>query len=78
MAVVAADTLQFSTILPSVVIGVLRFYLWRENKRRDKLEAENLVTSNGFVETINTGGSKVIHEVDTNQLDLTDRENLKL
>ncbi|KAL7893525.1 MFS general substrate transporter [Trichoderma sp. SZMC 28014] len=70
--------LVFSAILPSIVIGVLRVYLWRENKRRDKLEAENLVARNGFVETITTDGSKVVHEVDTNQLDLTDRENLKL
>jgi hypothetical protein len=53
-------------------------YLWRENKRRDKLEAENVVARNGFVETITTDGNKIVHEVDTNQLDLTDRENLKL
>ncbi|PNP47856.1 hypothetical protein TGAMA5MH_00908 [Trichoderma gamsii] len=69
--------LVFSAILPSIVIGVLRVYLSRENKRRDKLEAENHVASNGFVETTTTDGIKVVHEVDTNQLDLTDRENLK-
>lgn len=74
----SANSYQFSAILPSIVIGVLRVYLSRENKRRDKLEAENLVARNGFVETITTDGSKVVHEVDTNQLDLTDRENLKL
>lgn len=74
----SANHCQFSAILPSIVIGILRVYLWRENKRRDKLEAENLVARNGFVETITTDGSKVVHEVDTNQLDLTDRENLKL
>lgn len=74
----SANNCQFSAILPSIVIGILRVYLWRENKRRDKLEEENLVARNGFVETITTDGSKVVHEVDTNQLDLTDRENLKL
>lgn len=75
---ISADDYQFSAILPSIVIGVLRVYLSRENKRRDKLEAENHVASNGFVETTTTDGIKVVHEVDTNQLDLTDRENLKL
>ncbi|KAK4082434.1 uncharacterized protein Triagg1_2246 [Trichoderma aggressivum f. europaeum] len=66
-----------AAILPSIIIITLRFYLSRENKRRDKLEAENVVTNNGLVETTNADGTKDVHVVDTNQLDLTDRENLK-
>ncbi|KAL7782936.1 MFS general substrate transporter [Trichoderma ceciliae] len=70
--------LIISVIIPSIIIIILRIYLGRENKRRDKLEADNLVANNGFVETTNADGSKEVHLVDTNQLDLTDRENLKL
>ncbi|UKZ83999.1 hypothetical protein TrVFT333_011815 [Trichoderma virens FT-333] len=66
-----------AAILPSIIIIILRIYLSRENKRRDKLEADNIVTSNGLVETTNADGTKEVRVVDTNQLDLTDRENLK-
>ncbi|KAL7953972.1 major facilitator superfamily domain-containing protein [Trichoderma compactum] len=67
-----------AAILPSIIIITLRIYLSRENKRRDKLEAESLVANNGLVETTNADGTKDVRVVDTNQLDLTDRENLKL
>ncbi|RFU79420.1 major facilitator superfamily domain, general substrate transporter [Trichoderma arundinaceum] len=66
-----------AAILPSVIIIILRIYLSRENKRRDKLEEDNHVADNGLVETTNADGRKEVHVVDTNQLDLTDRENLK-
>ncbi|KAJ5087796.1 hypothetical protein N7456_011412 [Penicillium angulare] len=70
--------LVVAAILPSIVIIVLRIHLSRENKRRDKLEATNHVTSNGIVETIDSDGSKVARVVDNSQMDLTDKENLTL
>ncbi|KAK4065613.1 hypothetical protein Trihar35433_7733 [Trichoderma harzianum] len=69
--------LVVAAILPSIIIITLRIYLSRENKRRDKLEAENVVANNGLVETTNADGTTDVRVVDTNQLDLTDRENLK-
>ncbi|KAJ5773011.1 Major facilitator superfamily domain general substrate transporter [Penicillium paradoxum] len=70
--------LVVAAILPSIIIIVLRIYLSRENKRRDKLKESNQVTSNGVVETVDSDGSKVARVVDNSQLDLTDRENLTL
>ncbi|KAJ5506333.1 Major facilitator superfamily domain general substrate transporter [Penicillium expansum] len=60
----------------SIIIIVLRIYLSRENKRRDKLAEVNQVASNGVVETVDSDGGKVARVVDNSQLDLTDRENL--
>lgn len=57
---------------------MLRIYLSRENKRRDKLAEANQVTSNGVVETVDSDGGKVALVVDNSQLDLTDKENLTL
>lgn len=74
----SANRRQVAAILPSIIIITLRIYLSRENKRRDKLEADNVVANNGLVETTNADGTKDVRVVDTNQLDLTDRENLKL
>ena len=74
----SANCPQVAAILPSIIITILRIYLSRENERRDKLEAQNLVSNNGLVETINNDGSRETRVVDNNQLDLTDRENLKL
>ncbi|KAL4867468.1 hypothetical protein BDV12DRAFT_198161 [Aspergillus spectabilis] len=57
-------------------IIILRVYLSRENTRRDKLEAENRVTSNGVVESVDSDGGQVTRVVDNSQMDLTDKENL--
>ncbi|KAJ5391450.1 hypothetical protein N7509_006940 [Penicillium cosmopolitanum] len=70
--------LVVACILPSIIIGILRFYLSQENKRRDKLQAEDQVTSNGIIETVDSEGGKVSRVVDNSQMDLTDRENLTL
>ena len=69
---------QIAVILPSFVILYLRYYLVKENKRRDALEAQGKVTDGGVVEETTDEGVKVAHTVDNNQLDLTDRENLTL
>jgi hypothetical protein len=65
-------------VLPSVIITILYFYLVRENKRRDELAAQGRVAETGAVEETTDDGEKVVHAVDNNQLDLTDRENLAL
>ena len=56
----------------------LRWYLSRENKRRDLLQNETLVGDTGVVEEVDSDGTKHARLVDKNQLDLTDRENLSL
>jgi len=61
-----------------MIIIYLRWYLARENKRRDRLQAENQIADTGIVETVDADGSRVAKVVDKNQLDLTDRENLSL
>jgi hypothetical protein len=73
-----SDLPKVAAILPSIIIIILRIYLSRENTRRDKLEAENRVTSNGVVETVDSDGGQVTRVVDNSQMDLTDKENLTL
>ncbi|CAI7590219.1 unnamed protein product [Penicillium bialowiezense] len=70
--------LVVAVILPSIIIIALRVYLSRENTRRDKLEEDSQVTNNGVIETVDSEGGKIARVVDNTQLDLTDRENLKL
>lgn len=69
---------QIAAILPMIIIIVLRVYLVRENKRRDKLQAADQVASNGVVEILDSDGTQVARVVDNSQMDLTDRENLTL
>lgn len=64
--------LGIATVLPTLIILYTRYYLQKENKRRDALVAEGKVQSMGVVES-GEGGNV---EVDNNQLDLTDRENM--
>lgn len=69
---------QVAAILPSIIIITLRVYLSRENKRRDRLEEASHVTDNGIIETVDAEGGKSARVVDNTQLDLTDKENLRL
>ncbi|KUL87704.1 hypothetical protein ZTR_05849 [Talaromyces verruculosus] len=68
--------LVVAAILPSLCIIALRIILVKENKRRDKLQAESDVRDAGIVEEVHDNGTTVTHVVDSNQLDLTDKENL--
>ncbi|CAG8931401.1 unnamed protein product [Penicillium salamii] len=70
--------LVVAAILPSIIIITLRVYLSRENKRRDRLEEASHVTDNGIIETVDAEGGKIARVVDNTQLDLTDKENLRL
>ncbi|KAF2152955.1 MFS transporter [Myriangium duriaei CBS 260.36] len=72
-----AILLVIACILPSVDILFLRWYLVRENKRRDALEAASKVSHKGIVESVGEDGTKTQTVVSNNQLDLTDRENLE-
>ncbi|ATY59793.1 Major facilitator superfamily general substrate transporter [Cordyceps militaris] len=67
-----------AAIVPAILVLTLRIYLDRENKRRDKMEQENSVEDNGIIETVKADGTTERQVVDRNQLDLTDRQNLKL
>ncbi|KZZ94378.1 Major facilitator superfamily domain, general substrate transporter [Moelleriella libera RCEF 2490] len=63
---------QVTAVTPAAIVVALRVYLSRENARRDALEAAHRVTEHGVI--IAHGGEVV---VDCNQLDLTDRQNLR-
>lgn len=69
---------KVAAIVPAIIVAILRVYLAIENKRRDRLESENAIADNGIIERINADGSTETQVVDANQLDLTDRQNLKL
>lgn len=70
-----AVILGVACVFPMFLVLYLRWYLKRENARRDVLQAEGLVDEVGVVE--HESGSDVSEEiVDARQLDLTDQENL--
>ena len=54
----------------------IRWYLQRENKRRDLSSADQSEDDLGVVIEIDENGQKVERTVSDNQLDLTDRQNL--
>ncbi|KAK4950464.1 hypothetical protein LTR10_011446 [Elasticomyces elasticus] len=68
--------LGVAVILPTFIILVLRWYLQKENARRDALDAQGLVTEVGVLTHDEGDGSKTEKVVDARQLDLTDRQNL--
>ncbi|KAI9935116.1 hypothetical protein ASPWEDRAFT_54123 [Aspergillus wentii DTO 134E9] len=68
--------LVVACIIPSLTILYLRWFLSSENKRRDRLQAQNQVSESGIVEHTSADGSRTAEVVDNNQLDLTDKENL--
>ncbi|KKY23933.1 putative allantoate permease [Phaeomoniella chlamydospora] len=69
--------LVVASIFPALIVLYLRYYLVQENKRRDRLADTNHCTDTGIVESYDDDtGNKIIHVVNANQLDLTDRENL--
>lgn len=70
--------LGVACVLPLCVVLYLRWYLVRENRRRDELERKGLVREVGIVEQVDESGQRTELEVDARQLDLTDRENLAL
>ncbi|CAK1361717.1 putative transporter [Cercospora beticola] len=69
-----AVILGVACVFPMFLVVYLRWYLKRENARRDALQAQGLISEVGIVEHSDGDASEEV--VDARQLDLTDRENL--
>jgi hypothetical protein len=66
-----------ASISPAILVLYIRYYLDKENKRRDALlDSEAEIRGTGLVESTDEDGQQIDHIVDNSQLDLTDRENL--
>ena len=64
-------------MFPALLVLYIRYYLVKENKRRDAILASGKDLQNtGVIESTDADGHHVSHTVESNQLDLTDRENL--
>ncbi|KAK7745523.1 hypothetical protein SLS53_003023 [Cytospora paraplurivora] len=70
--------LWVACVLPTIIVLYLRYYLSKENKRRDALAASGEIRETGVIEHIDESGIRTEEVVDARQLDLTDRENLAL
>lgn len=70
--------LWVACVIPIFLVLYLRYYLNKENKRRDGLAQEGEIRETGVIEHIDEGGNRTEEVVDARQLDLTDRENLAL
>lgn len=68
--------LWVACVFPMFLVLYIRWYLQRENKRRDLLSADQSEDDLGVVIEIDENGQKVERTVSDNQLDLTDRQNL--
>lgn len=73
-----AVILGVACVLPTIIVLYLRWYLVKENNRRDELARQGLVREVGIIEHVDDSGERTEDVVDTRQLDLTDRENLAL
>lgn len=69
--------LGLACIFPLCLVIFLRWYLVKENRRRDGLKERGLVAEVGVVQH-DSDGDEAEEVVDNNMLDLTDRENLAL
>lgn len=65
-------------VFPGFLILFLRYYLSKENKRRDALAQKREIKETGVLEHVDESGNRTEEIVDARQLDLTDRENLAL
>ena len=73
-----AVILGVAGVLPFAIVLLLRWYLVRENTRRDALASQGLVRETAILEHVDSSGDRTEEVVDARQLDLTDRENLAL
>ncbi|KAF1959471.1 MFS general substrate transporter [Byssothecium circinans] len=71
-----AVILGVACVLPALIVLYLRWYLVKENKRRDELDRLGKIQEVGIVQHSDEGGETTEVVVDARQLDLTDRENL--
>jgi hypothetical protein len=71
--------LGIACIFPMFLVLYMRYYLDKENKRRDALAAQGLITETGVLENVDdVSGVRTEEVVDARLLDLSDRENLAL
>ena len=70
--------LWVACVFPMLLVLYLRYYLDKENKRRDSLAQKGEIRETGVVEHVDESGNRTEEVVDARQLDLTDRENLAL
>jgi hypothetical protein len=71
--------LGVACVFPMFLVLYIRYYLDKENKRRDALAVQGLITEIGVLETVDdTSGVRTEEVVDARLLDLSDRENLAL
>lgn len=70
--------LWVACVFPMLLVLYLRYYLSKENKRRDSLARKGEIRETGVVEHVDESGNRTEEVVDARQLDLTDRENLAL
>ncbi|KAK7721482.1 hypothetical protein SLS63_009596 [Diaporthe eres] len=68
--------LWVACVFPMLLVLYLRYYLSKENKRRDSLAQKGEIRETGVVEHVDESGNRTEEVVDARQLDLTDRENL--
>ncbi|KAF3769711.1 MFS general substrate transporter [Cryphonectria parasitica EP155] len=68
--------LWVACVLPMGIVLYLRYYLQKENKRRDALAKNGEIREVGVLEHTDENGQRTEEVVDARQLDLTDRENL--
>lgn len=71
-----AVILGVACVLPTCIVLYLRWYLVKENNRRDELDRLGKIQEVGIVQHLDEGGETTEDVVDARQLDLTDRENL--
>lgn len=69
--------LGIACIFPMLLVLYLRWYLVKENRRRDALQEKGAISEVGVVQHADDGSSPE-EIVDARMLDLTDRENLAL
>ncbi|KAF2634651.1 MFS general substrate transporter [Massarina eburnea CBS 473.64] len=71
-----AVILGVACVLPAIIVLYLRWYLVKENNRRDELDRLGSIQEVGIVQHLVEDGGTTEEVVDARQLDLTDRENL--
>ena len=71
-----AVILGIACVFPMLLVLFLRWYLVKENARRDKLKEQGVVTEVGVIQHTQDGTTSE-EVVDARMLDLTDRENLE-
>lgn len=62
----------------SLILLGISYFLKRENKRRDRLVADGVISNDpyGYIDEVLEDGTKLTSQVDKGFMDLTDKQNL--